>query len=62
MMINGSRRFLWGERGSSSSEYAIVFALVLTLVLVTIGTLSRRTGSMWGGVDGKLIHTGQTTY
>lgn len=62
MMMNGSKRFLSGERGSSSAEYAVMFALVLALVLASVTALSRRTGDMWGSVDSELVHTGHSSY
>lgn len=43
-------RFLKGEGGAASVEYAVVLALILMVVFTAVGLVGFQTGELWGDV------------
>ncbi|HID78121.1 MAG TPA: Flp family type IVb pilin [Planctomycetaceae bacterium] len=47
-----------GEDGATAVEYAVMLALILMVVIGSIGTLGSRTGEMWAGINSNLQSVG----
>lgn len=52
------RRFLWGEAGVTSVEYAVLLAMIIATLVSSIGFLGTQAGGYWGGIRNQLVSFG----
>lgn len=45
------RSFLWEESGTTAVEYAVMLAMILCVIIITIGSFGAGQHSMWGKID-----------
>ena len=47
-------QLLTNEEAATAVEYAVMLALIIGAIIVTVGAVGAQTGGMWGGIDGDL--------
>lgn len=48
------RRFVFEDSGTTAVEYAVMLAMILAVIIATIGSLGSGQNSMWGNIDGEM--------
>ena len=47
-------QLLRNEEAATAVEYAVMLALIIGTIIVSIGAVGSQTGGMWGGIDSDL--------
>lgn len=56
--IGPIRRFLVRQEAATSTEYAVMLALILLAIVSSIGAMGTQTGGMWAGIQSELTAIG----
>ena len=51
-------RLIKEDEAATATEYAVILALILLVVLGAVGTFGSQTGGLWGGIDTQLESRG----
>lgn len=51
-------RFWTDSEGATAVEYAVMLALILVVIVGSIGAVGAQTGGMWGGIRDNLSTAG----
>jgi len=47
-------RFLSDDEAATAVEYAVMLALIIGAIMVSIGAVGSQTGGLWGGIESDL--------
>jgi pilus assembly protein Flp/PilA len=50
-------KLLIDDTAATSVEYAVMLALIITVIIGAIGAVGQNSGGLWGGISGKLDDT-----
>jgi pilus assembly protein Flp/PilA len=51
-------RWLREDDAATAVEYAVMLALILAVIISSIGVVGSQSGGMWGNVEGELTKAG----
>ena len=53
-LLNSLRRFICDEAAATATEYAVMLALILAVILISVGAAGNGVGSWWSNIDSDL--------
>ncbi len=54
--MNQIRRFLYDADGVTSVEYAVMLAMILAVIIGSIGAVGSQTGSLWSTIQAGVVN------
>ena len=52
--MNALLTFLRNEEATTAVEYAVMLAMILSMIIAAIGSFGTQTGGMWGNIDSEM--------
>ncbi len=52
------KKILCDDEAATAVEYAVMLAMILMALIVTVGSVGGQTGGLWGGVETNLEDVG----
>jgi Flp pilus assembly pilin Flp len=52
--MNALLVFLRSEEAATTTEYAVMLALILAMIIAAIGSVGTQTGGMWGNISSEV--------